>query len=39
MQWIVGHEPELCLVVIYIEYWSADVQFILFSGMLNQIQN
>ena len=22
MQWIVGHEPELHLVVIYIWYWS-----------------
>ena len=22
MQWIVGHGPEFCLVVIYIRYWS-----------------
>ena len=22
MQWIVGHKPEFCLIVIYIGYWS-----------------
>ena len=24
MQWIVGHKPKLHLIIIYIEYWSAD---------------
>ena len=23
MQWIIGHRPKFCLLVIYIGYWSA----------------